>query len=132
MHRREETTMEPFDIVKARENLKKRREEAAKERERLFNKAYADCKAIIKMIIERFNPERIYQWGSLLDKKMFTDYSDIDIALEGMRSIEDMVELERIAERMTEFPLDIVELEKVPSAYADTIRSKGMLAYERN
>jgi hypothetical protein len=46
------------------------------------------------MIIERFNPEYIYQWGSLLDKKMFTDYSDIDIALEGIRSIEDMLELE--------------------------------------
>ena len=124
--------MEPFDIAGARENLKKRRDEATKERERLFNKAYTDCEAIIKMIIEHFNPERIYQWGSLLDKKMFTDYSDIDIALEGMGSIEDMLELERIAEKMTEFPLDIVELGKISPAHADAIRSKGMLAYERN
>lgn len=48
------------------------------------------------MIIEHFNPVRIYQWGSLLDKKMFTDYSDIDIALEGIGSIEDIIELEKI------------------------------------
>jgi hypothetical protein len=34
LHRSEEDIMEPFDIVKARENLKKRREEASKERER--------------------------------------------------------------------------------------------------
>jgi hypothetical protein len=124
--------METFDIEKARENLKKRREEVSKEREALFYKAYADCSAIIKMIIKHFNPMRIYQWGSLLDKKMFTDYSDIDIALEGIGSIEDMIELERIAESLTEFPLDIVELGKIPAAYADIIRSKGILVYERN
>jgi len=119
-------------MAKARDNLEKRREQVVKERERLFYRAYTDSKAIIKMIIEHFNPNSIYQWGSLLDKKMFTDYSDIDIALEGIGSVEDMIELERIAESMTEFPLDIVELGKIPAAYADTIRSKGMLAYERN
>jgi len=124
--------MEPFDIAGVRGNLKKRRLEVMEEREKLFYKAYADYTSIIKMIIEHFNPIRIYQWGSLLDKNMFTDYSDIDIALEGIGSIEDMLELERIAESMTEFPLDIVELGKITPAHADTIRSKGVLAYERN
>ncbi len=124
--------MEHFDIVKARENLNNRREELIREKEKLFTKAYADYTKIIKMIIEQFNPTRIYQWGSLLDKKMFTNYSDIDIALEGIESIEDMIELERIAESMTEFPLDIVELNKISTVYANTIRSNGMLAYERN
>ena len=124
--------MEPFNTVKARENLKNRKKEVINEHEQLFYKAHADCTAIINMIIERFYPRRIYQWGSLLDKKMFTDYSDIDIALEGIGSIEDMIELERIAEGMTDFPLDIVELGKIPPAYANTIRSKGILAYERN
>lgn len=124
--------MEAFDIARARGNLKKRRGELAEKRVKLFDKASADCASIIKMIIKRFNPVRIYQWGSLLDKNMFTDYSDIDIALEGIGSIEDIIELERIAESMTEFPLDIVELEKIPPVHADSIRSKGMLAYERN
>ena len=124
--------MEPFDIAGARENLKKRRAEVTAEREKLFYKASDDCTSIIKMIIERFNPVRIYQWGSLLDKKMFTDYSDIDIALEGIGPIEDMIELEKIAESMTEFPLDIVELGKINPAHADSIRSKGIIAYERD
>jgi len=124
--------MGSFNIEEARGNLKKRRDIAEKEREKLFNKAYSDYKEIINMIIQRFNPERIYQWGSLLDKKMFTDYSDIDIALEGMKSIEDLIELERLAESLTEFPLDILDLDKVPSVYADTIRLKGVLVYERN
>lgn len=129
---KEEVNMKSFNIEEARESLRKRRDIVEREREQLFNKAYADYKSIINMIIQRFNPVRIYQWGSLLDKKMFTDYSDIDIALEGMKSIEDLIELERMAERITEFPLDILELEKVPSVYADTIRSKGVLVYERN
>ncbi len=124
--------MKSFNIEEARESLRKRRDIVEREREQLFNKAYADYKEILNMIIQRFNPKRIYQWGSLLDKKMFTDYSDIDIALEGMKSMEDLIELESLAERLTEFPLDILELEKVPSVYADTIRSKGVLVYERN
>lgn len=123
--------MEPFNIAGARENLKKRRAEIMAEREKLFYKASDDCKLIIKMIISRFNPVRIYQWGSLLDKKMFTDYSDIDIALEGIGSIEDIIELEKIAESMTEFPLDIVELGKINPIHADSIRTKGIIVYER-
>lgn len=124
--------MEPFDIEEARENLKKRRERAAKERETLFLKATADCDAIIGMITRRFKPKRIYQWGSLLQKEMFADYSDIDIALEGMGSIQDVLELERVAESMTEFPLDIVEIEKITPGHADSIRSRGRLVYERS
>ena len=63
---------------------------------------------------------------------MFADYSDIDIALEGMGSIENVMELERVAEGMTEFPLDIVEIEKISATHADSIRSQGKLVYERN
>ena len=124
--------MGTFNIAGARENLRKRNFEVIKEREELFYKASSDYTIIVKMIIEHFNPVRIYQWGSLLDKKMFNNYSDIDIALEGMESIEEMLELERIAESMTSFSLDIVELGKISPAYADLIRSKGTLVYERN
>lgn len=127
-----EDTVEAFDIEEARENLKRRKERTAKEREKLFLKATADCESIIGMITQRFNPKRIYQWGSLLQKEMFADYSDIDIALEGMGSIQDVMELERVAESMTDFPLDIVEIEKIDPAHADSIRSKGRLAYERS
>ena len=31
------------------------------------------------------NPRRIYQWGSLVETGHFTELSDIDIALEGIR-----------------------------------------------
>ena len=123
--------MKPCDIEEARENLKKRRAKAAAEREKLFVRATADCEAIIGLITDRFNPKRVYQWGSLLHKELFTDYSDIDIALEGMGSIEDVMELERIAESMTEFPLHIVEMEKINPAHAEIIKSKGRVVYER-
>ena len=93
--------MKPFDIEEARENLRKRREIAGQERERLFLKAEADCVAIVAMIRRQSNPKRIYQWGSLLHKEMFADYSDIDIALEGMGSIEDVMELEKGLKELT-------------------------------
>lgn len=124
--------MRSFDIIGARKNLKNRRDELKREREKLFYKAAADSKDIIKMIINDYNPKRIYQWDSLLEIKMFTDYSDIDIALEGIGSIKEIIELEKRAEGMTEFSLDIVELEKIPSEYSEIIRSKGKLIHERN
>ncbi len=124
--------MRSFDIIGARKNLKNRRDELKREREKLFYKAAADSKDIIKMIINDYNPKRICQWDSLLEIKMFTDYSDIDIALEGIGSIKEIIELEKRAEGMTEFSLDIVELEKIPSEYSEIIRSKGKLIHERN
>lgn len=122
---------EDFDIEAAKRNLKSRQEAARAEREALFEKATADCARIIDMIKHRFNPMRIYQWGSLLHKDRFADYSDIDIALEGMESIREVVELERRAEELTDFPLDIVEMEKIEPAHANSIRTHGKLIYER-
>ncbi len=123
---------ESFDIEEARRNLEARRRSQTFEKKRLFEKATADCRTIIDMIIERFHPARVYQWGSLLDEELFTDYSDIDIALEGIDTVEDIIELEKTAEGMTDFPLDIVRLEKIPKAYAETIRAKGRIVYERD
>lgn len=124
--------IESFDMEEARRNLKERREARVLERKKLFQQATADVAAILDMIITRFHPKRVYQWGSLLDEALFTDYSDIDIALEGIEAIEDIIELERAAERMTDFPLDIVRLEQIPVLYAETIRSRGKVVYERN
>ncbi len=98
----------------------------------LWRKARQDAAEIVAMIAERFAPRAIYQWGSVLDGSTFSDISDIDIAVEGIPSQELFFDLVGKAEAMTEFPLDIVEIERVEPEYARLIRTNGKRVYAGN
>lgn len=123
--------MKVFDIKKARDNLARRVRSAEEEKHKRFVRAWEDFEAIVDMLIKKYNPKRIYQWGSLLNERFFSNISDIDIALEGVDSAEQFFQIYGDAMEMTNFPLDIVEIEKIDSIYADGIREKGRLIYER-
>ena len=75
-------TTQSIKLDKVIENLKKREFALERMRRRLFNKAIADFKAIVDLIINRYQPLKIVQWGSLLDFQTFDENSDIDIAVE--------------------------------------------------
>ncbi len=68
----------------AAEFLKQKAERKQKETDSLYLKAKADAEKMIQHIIENYSPMKIYQWGSLLKKELFREYSDIDIAVEGI------------------------------------------------
>lgn len=110
------------------------RQRAAARQARLddrFERAWQDCRAIIALIIEKYHPVRLYQWGSLLDRQKFSEISDIDLAVEGLESPEQFFALYGDAETLTDFPLDLVELEHVDPLHQTSIRRKGRLVYER-
>ena len=86
---------------------------------------------IIQRIIQIGNPAHIYQWGSLLSPKQFREYSDIDIAVEGVLSSDLFFKILAEAERLTSFPVDIVQLEKIEPEFSAEIRASGRLVYER-
>ncbi len=118
-----------MDIERIKANLRKR--EAAKE-EALrirFDAAARDFNAIVSMIIEKYAPKRIIQWGSLLHPEQFDENSDIDIAVEGIVDAERYFALLGDAMELTRFPLDIVQLEKIEPEYADLILMKGRIIY---
>jgi len=82
------------------------------------------------MIIEHHSPVRIYQWGSVLKPAHFAEYSDIDIAVEGLRGPEEYFALIGQAEKLTRFPIDIVEIEHIEPEYAEIIRTYGVLRHD--
>ena len=82
------------------------------------------------MIISRYSPKKIVQWGSLLDSEQFDENSDIDIALEGISDPAKYFALLGDAMVLTRFPLDIVQLEKIEPEFAEIILSKGKIIYE--
>ncbi len=76
-----------------------------------FERAGRDARAIIAQIAAQVNPRRIYQWGSVLDRSRFSEISDIDIAVEGLRGPAEFFRTLGIAMQGTTLPVDVVELE---------------------
>lgn len=108
---------------------------ATKERKKFelktrLQQARQDFATIVTMI-EKYHPVRIYQWGSLLEDRHFSEISDIDIALEGITDAALLSGLRADADRLTQIPVDIVAIEHVHPAYADHIRRRGRVVYER-
>jgi len=122
--------MSPVDIRAARRNLERRWEKKRAGLDIKFEQASRDAAAIMEMIIGKYRPRRIYQWGSLLDKEKFGEHSDIDIAVEGITGAERFFALLGDAGDMTGFPLDIVQMEKIEPEFADIIRMKARVVYD--
>ena len=119
-----------MDIKKIKENLYKREEIKKKANLKLFNAATKDFCTIIQMIISKYSPKKIVQWGSLLTSEQFDENSDIDIAIEGILDTSKFFALLGDAMELTCFPLDIVQLEKIEPEFAEIILLKGKIIYE--
>ena len=118
-------------IEAARHRLRERERARAERLEGRRAQAAADCRAIVDMIVKVYQPVRVYQWGSVLRPGGFRDYSDIDIAIQGITDARRFFEILGEAERMTSFPVDLVQMEKVAVEYAEEIRQHGKVVYER-
>ena len=66
-----------------------------------------------------------------MSRAHFSFISDIDIAVEGITSAEAFFAMYGDAEALTNFPLDIVQIEKIEKLHAQSIREKGRVVYER-
>ncbi|HAO19096.1 MAG TPA: nucleotidyltransferase [Desulfobacteraceae bacterium] len=113
------------------EFIRKKLEKETAENHLRFEKAWQDFHRITALIIEKYKPIRIYQWGSLLNERHFSAISDIDIAVEGITDPQTYFNMIGEADELTDFSLDIVQIEKIEPIHADSIRAKGKLIYER-
>lgn len=120
-----------FDMEGAVRFQKERLRRLREKRAVRLKQARRDFEAISGMIIEKYKPAAIYQWGSLLRENHFSEISDIDIAVEGITSPEDFFSLLGEAMQMTEFPLDIVQMEKIEPEFRSQILKRGRVVYER-
>jgi predicted nucleotidyltransferase len=121
----------PVDIAECRRFLEQREAARQSALDRRFAQAWHDFRAITHMLIRQYRPRRIYQWGSLLNRQEFSEISDIDIAVEGIQSAERFFALFGDADQLSRCSLDLVELERMEPEFADLIRLKGALVYDR-
>jgi predicted nucleotidyltransferase len=111
--------------------VRARKRERERSRAELLAAAQKDCASIVSLIARELDPARIHLWGSLVNTAHFSENSDIDIAVEGAADPERLFELAGRAQGMTGFDLDVVRLEAVHPAYADHIRRRGRVVYDR-
>jgi predicted nucleotidyltransferase len=111
--------------------VRERKRERRLELETRLRMARQDRDAIVSAIAREHRPVRIYIWGSLVHDRHFSERSDIDIALEGITDPAELSAIWASAEKLTRLPLDIVAIEHLHPAYAEHIRKRGEVAYER-
>ena len=122
----------PFDLERVRAFLKAKEERRQARIDALFERATREAEAIIAQIARELKPRRIYQWGSLLDRARFTEISDIDIAVEGLRGPEEFFRAVGIALDGATVHVDVVEMEKLRTDVAEYIRRWGKVVHERS
>jgi len=123
--------MNSFDIKKAKLFLLEKEQKRNKALDKKYCEAYKDFEKIVNHIIKNYSPTKIYQWGSLLNKSNFSEISDIDIAVEGIVSVEKMFKIYGDIMDLSNFKVDIVQMEKIEPEFAQLIREKGKVIYER-
>jgi len=119
-----------FDYAAARRYLQKKQEASQARRLILWQQAREDVRKIVEMIIHRYAPQRIIQWGSILAPTHFSEASDIDLAVAGVDALV-FLQLFAEAEDMTEFPLDLVRWENLHPAFQRIISLKGTVIYAK-
>ena len=117
-----------FDYVSARRYLQKKQVNLKNQRLALWKQAQQDANQIISMIICEYKPQRVIQWGSVLDSKHFSEASDIDLAVEGIDAVRFM-NLLASAEEITNFPLDLIRWENIHPSFQKTLLRKGKIVY---
>ncbi len=124
-------TRTDHDIEMLRRFAARRAERRRLSLEAKLAEARRDFEQIVAYLVREHRPARIYQWGSLLRPEHFSEISDIDIAVEGLTGPLSGLDAAAGAERLTSFPVDLVELERIHPAHAESIRRHGKLVYER-
>jgi len=69
-------------------------------------------------------------WGSILKPDQFTEYSDLDLAIEGVTSPEEWGRLERALLDAVILPLDLVRWEELMEPHRESITERGTILYE--
>jgi predicted nucleotidyltransferase len=118
------------NLTAIRQFIKKKYKKKSDRIDILYQQANSDFKQIIELIIEKYNPKRIYQWGSLINRKHFNESSDIDIAVEGIDSAKKFFHMLGDAQDITDFSIDLVDIDKIHPLHAESIRRKGKVVYE--
>ena len=119
------------DIDACRENFYKRQERRRQQREAVRQATReAILGAVHKVLPDHPEVKSLYLFGSIIRENAFGPESDIDVAVEGTNAEQYFTLWRHLQDAVPERMVDLREINK-PSYFADTVRERGELIYER-
>ena len=115
-------------VSAARKMLREREAEEESARRALLAAAREDFDRTVELIVQKYRPREVWQWGSLLYPDTFTSGSDIDIGLVGV-SVTDHMEIQRLTEGTACLPLHIARLEEMDPRNVAHLKKYGKRVY---
>jgi len=103
-----------------------------KRRLSLFSEAKMAAKKAAQILVEEFGAEQVYLIGSLLSKGAFTEHSDIDIAVSGLKT---EIYFKALSKIWGIFPkgmeIDLIPMEDADKYLKSRILKEGVILYDK-
>jgi predicted nucleotidyltransferase len=93
-------------------------------------KARQEAERLAKILADEFGVERVYLFGSFAWGKVVRPDSDIDLAVEGLPAGK-LIKADVRVSNATEYSVDLVRLDSLPSRLHNRVLKSGILLYER-
>ncbi|SDM50054.1 nucleotidyltransferase family protein [Halarsenatibacter silvermanii] len=119
-----------MDVSEYIEHHREKAEQEKREAEHLFIYLNRLVKEQVQDLAKKYNPEKIYLFGSLLDRDKFCAGSDIDLAISGLEA-EDYLDFWGDLEERLQHSFDLVNLETADNRLNQFIRQEGVVIYDR-
>jgi predicted nucleotidyltransferase len=119
------------DLEACRENFQARQKQRLEDLEAHRLAAHTAIMIALGTVLP-FHPEvaRIYLFGSVTKPGEFQADSDIDVAVEGTNAEQYFALWHELNDAAPDWVIDLREIDR-PSYFADTVRQRGELVYER-
>jgi predicted nucleotidyltransferase len=120
-----------FDIETCRQNFKLRQQRNIQEMEARRLVAREAVLAALQVVLPRHPEVRcVYLFGSVIREGMFHLESDVDVAVEGTNAEQYFALWRELNDAVSGFLIDLRDINQ-PSNFADTVRQRGELVFER-
>lgn len=111
---------------------KARLAEDEEKRHRLFEKARESAKKAAKALVEEFGAEKVYLIGSLTIEDDFAEYSDVDIAVSGLKTEKYFKALSFIWGLFPKgIEVDLIPMEDADEYLRSKVITEGIVLYDK-
>lgn len=106
--------------------IKKRQDEQPEIWKQNRQRAWQAAREIAAMLREQYGVSRILLFGSLAESGRFDQFSDIDLAVEGLDPTVFYQAVARLPDLSKKFHVDLIDLSHCPASFRKAILEKGV------
>ena len=105
--------------------LFKSEEDIKRENRKRYEKARKVAKNLAKLLKEKYNAKVVWIFGSLNDPDRFNEWSDIDLAVQGVDPERFYAAVGAVTDLYDEFKIDLLDLDDCKDSILETVKREG-------